>query len=198
MTSPSWHCVSRSPSALTSALPACLQAAALTMTIGRQSCQAGEHSALEEALRLFFMRSLSTPCPTLRYDNKVLGVWKIFTLFSALVAPLTTPPVTLLLGCCVHQLLARMLVRVTLEVINLPRMPSVILTCCTCMLGPLVTQETGGYYTIIGVVSWGFGCAGVSRRCLDSHIALHTLYFRPELQVFTQGLPTSSVGSIAI
>ena len=29
-------------------------------------------------------------------------------------------------------------------------------------LGPLVTQESAGFYTLIGVVSWGFGCADVS------------------------------------
>ena len=27
------------------------------------------------------------------------------------------------------------------------------------LLGPLVTAEPGGYYSQIGVVSWGFGCA---------------------------------------
>ena len=27
------------------------------------------------------------------------------------------------------------------------------------LLGPLVTAEPGGYYSQIGVVSWGYGCA---------------------------------------
>ena len=55
-------------------------------------------------------------------------------------------------------LLARMLVRVTVEVStdgDHDRLSPQIIT------GPLVTKESTGFYTLIGVVSWGFGCADV-------------------------------------
>ena len=53
-----------------------------------------------------------------------------------------------------------MLAREILEVLRLSAIYKVHhnLLCS----GPLVTRETGGYYTVIGVVSWGSGCANVN------------------------------------
>ena len=55
-------------------------------------------------------------------------------------------------------LLARMLARVTVEVSSdgggdHHRLSPHIFT------GPLVTKESTGFYTLIGLMSWGLGCA---------------------------------------
>ena len=55
-------------------------------------------------------------------------------------------------------LLARMLVRVIVEVGTDGDHNRLSLHIFT---GPLVTKESTGFYTLIGVVSWGFGCADV-------------------------------------
>ena len=39
------------------------------------------------------------------------------------------------------------------------RTPNIDISHIFVSSGPLITKELGEFYSIIGVVSWGFGCA---------------------------------------